>query len=209
MSRTPTLIALGVAGSLVLAGCAADGDDPPQGSATSSATMSTTTATNSTGSSPAPPTTVTPSATTSPSPTKAPTPTPSAPAPQTSTAERSSSPSTTKRPTGTAHASTPAPTRAYSCTDPETGTTRACTRTEWRELQRRIERAKGPTLTQCRTPDTHEQYLQCVDKYSRSQTGDDPALPPNAVSPQLCWAWQNGDVDLTPAEQQYCRDNEL
>lgn len=209
MARTPTLVVLGVAGSLLIAGCAAETSDSPR------TTPSSTAGTSSTRSTPESSTTVststTPTTATATPPTETGNETRTAATGETSTG-RPGSTSTTARLTGTASPPStrkPAPTRTYSCTDPETGTTRTCTRTEWRELQKRVERAKGPSLAQCRTPDTHEQYLQCVDKYSRSQTGDDPALPPNAVSPQLCWAWQNGDVDLTPAEQRYCRENEL
>lgn len=65
----------------------------------------------------------------------------------------------------------------------------------------------GHSLEECRTPDTHDQYVECVNLYSRSQTGEDPSRPANAVDPQVCWAWENGSVELTPEEQAYCRAN--
>lgn len=64
-----------------------------------------------------------------------------------------------------------------------------------------------PSLEECHYPVTHAQWVRCVELYSRSQVGQDPALPSNYVSPQACWSWQNGGVSLTPAEEQYCRDN--
>lgn len=65
----------------------------------------------------------------------------------------------------------------------------------------------SPTLEECRAPATGSMFDACVRAYSRSQVGDDPRLPSNAVHPQMCFAWENGDATLTPSEQQYCRDN--